>query len=452
MWLSTSYRSIVQSKQAQRKESLSIALTAVTDSDLQHDYLHATASEIVGHIEKDEWTASEILEAYIARAILAQETTNCLTEILFKQAREDAKALDEEFANTNQLRGPLHGVPVSFKDIYDMKGYDSTLGYTLYANRPRQVDAHLVQLIRKAGGIPFVKTNVSQTMFFFECSNPLWGRTLSPHNAQFSPGGSSGGEAALLAMDGSALGWGSDIGGSVRIPASYCGLYSLKPSGMRINKSGITGCLPGFDGVSDVLGPMGRSVNDVELACRVVFGQQGPDYGSAPLPYREVKIPDKLRFGYYISDRFVKASPACQRAVLETVGALRRVGHECVEVEVPEHSKPLELFVGLASADGYETLLSPVGSDPMDSGLLLVVLGPKLFGWIRSLVSWFTRTWFGDYIFSRVLLRSRKKTVREYWKTVVERDEYTRLFYEKVSGTFRQCGRERLVEYNHLNS
>lgn len=73
-------------------------------------------------------------------------------------------------------------------------------------------------------------------------------------------------------------------------------------------------------------------------------------------------------------------------------------------------------------------------------------------GWIRSLVSWFTRTWFGDYIFSRVLLRSRKKTVREYWKTVVERDEYTRLFYEKVSGTFRQCGRERLVEYNHLNS
>lgn len=99
----------------------------------------------------------------------------------------------------------------------------------------------LVTAVRRAGGIPFVKTNVPQTMFIFECLNPMWGRTLNPHSAQHTPGGSSGGEAALLGMDGSALGWGSDIGGSLRMPASYCGIFSLKPGHGRIATGGTQG-------------------------------------------------------------------------------------------------------------------------------------------------------------------------------------------------------------------
>lgn len=99
---------------------------------------------------------------------------------------------------------------------------------------PRQV----VEYVRQAGGIPFVKTNLSQCMMFFECVNPLWGRSLNPHNKEYTCGGSTGGEGALLAMDGSALGWGSDIGGSLRIPASYSGIYSFKPGYGRISSLG----------------------------------------------------------------------------------------------------------------------------------------------------------------------------------------------------------------------
>ena len=97
----------------------------------------------------------------------------------------------------------------------------------------------MVTLVRQAGGIPFVKTNIPQTVFIFECINPMWGRTTNPYSAGHSPGGSSGGEAALLAMDGSALGWGSDIGGSLRMPASYCGIYSMKPGFGRIAIGGV---------------------------------------------------------------------------------------------------------------------------------------------------------------------------------------------------------------------
>jgi len=98
-----------------------------------------------------------------------------------------------------------------------------------------------VQYLIDSGAIPFVKTNIPQTMFAFECSNPLWGRTTNPYNDKYTCGGSSGGEAALLAMDGSAAGIGTDIGGSLRIPAAYCGIYSLKPAGGRISYLGAKG-------------------------------------------------------------------------------------------------------------------------------------------------------------------------------------------------------------------
>lgn len=94
--------------------------------------------------------------------------------------------------------------------------------------------------------------------------------------------------------------------------------------------------IPSFEGVRGVVGPMGRSVGDIELGCRVAFGQGGrAPFLPPPLPYREVTLPKKLKFGYYTSDGFIKASPACKRAVLETVEALRKQGHECIEFEVP---------------------------------------------------------------------------------------------------------------------
>lgn len=139
-------------------------------------------------------------------------------------------------------------------------------------------------------------------MFAFECSNPLWGRTTNPWNRAFTPGGSSGGEAACLALDGSALGVGSDIGGSLRIPTSFCGIYSLKPGAGRVPYGGAQGSMPGYEGVPVVAGPMARSIEDLELFCRTVFGQEDPSANkTVPLPFRDVQLPQKLKFGYYFT-------------------------------------------------------------------------------------------------------------------------------------------------------
>ncbi|KAL6300010.1 amidase [Sparassis latifolia] len=401
MWpFSSSYSTgnISLFKQAQRDERLSSVSMAVATSVNTSAILSAGASEIVKHIEIGEWTASQVLEAYIQRAAFAHQSTNCLTEVMFADAREEARALDNEFEITKTVKGPLHGVPISFKDTC---------------------------------GIPFVKTNVCQTMMTFECANPIWGVTVHPQNKRYTSGGSSGGEAALIAMGGSPLGFGNDIGGSLRIPAAYCGIHSLRPGTWRISGVGMTSALEGFEGIPTVMGPMCRSVDDVELACRVVFGK-GSNREVSPMPFRDVQIPAKLHFGYYISDGFIKASPACQRAVRETVEALMHQGHECIPIVVPEPLTHVELFAGLTSADGYKTLLAGVGRDPTDPGLFLTTLGPRLFGWFRSLAVWIISTFFGDDIFARCMRMSRTRSVAEYWQLVAKRDVYKQLFYDEV--------------------
>ncbi|KAI0741898.1 amidase signature enzyme [Daedaleopsis nitida] len=450
------YRDVARRKHSAREDAIRGGRTTTPLSSAEREaYLRATAPEIVQHISQGEWTASRVLEAYIARAILAQELTNCLTEVLFAQARAEARALDEEFACTGTIRGPLHGVPVSFKDQYDIKGVDSTVGFSTWADDPSREDSlddeltnvrrsglvghsQVVALVRAAGGVPIAKTNLSQTMFFFECSNPVWGRTLNPYSRTHSSGGSSGGEGALLAMDGSALGWGSDIGGSLRIPATSCGVYSLKPGAGRISVAGMQDPLRGFEGIRSVAGPMGRSVEDLELAARVVFGKtQGRSTSTgcdpAPLPYRDVALPEKLRFGYYLSDGFVKASPADQRAVRETVAALRQAGHECVAFQVPQVTDAMECYMHLVAADGFRTLTSDLGDDPVEPGLSAILLGPKLPGRLRSALAWTVRQLFGDDALARIILASRPcSDMQEYAQWIRRRDDYRRLFTQQV--------------------
>ncbi|KAG8887177.1 hypothetical protein FRB98_000387 [Tulasnella sp. 332] len=223
---------------------------------------------------------------------------------MISDALKEARELDRNFAITKQIKGPLHGVPISFKDMYQVKGYDNSIGMTRYCNQHSVEDAGLVSQVRDAGGVLFVKTNVPQTLLAFECANPVFGRTTNPYNPDYTCGGSSGGEAALLACDGSALGFGSDIGGSLRIPAAFCGIYSFKPGYARFGSStGIRRTTPGFEGIHVCRGPMGRSVDDIELACRLFFGKPSQlNEWLPPVPYRDATLAKKLKFGYYKSD------------------------------------------------------------------------------------------------------------------------------------------------------
>ncbi|KDQ18907.1 hypothetical protein BOTBODRAFT_28382 [Botryobasidium botryosum FD-172 SS1] len=398
-------------------------------------YLNASASEIVQHIQNEDegWTATNVLQAYIQRAIATHKKTNCLTEIMFAQALAEAEELDREFMATKKIRGPLHGVPMSVKDLFNIKGFDSTIGYTSFANIPADDDAYLVKLIRQAGGIVFAKTNVPQTMLSFECSNPLWGRTLNPWSAAHTSGGSSGGEAVLVASDAVALGWGSDIGGSLRIPAHFSGAYSLKPGSDRICRQGCTAAAPGSTGIAVVAGPIGRSVSDIELACKVVFGNSpsGP-YALPPVPYRDVTLPSKLRVGYYISDDFVQTSPPCQRAVLETIAALRKQGHECIEFMPPRLWELVVLFSEISSAEGYKTMMSHLKHDPLEPSLFLLRYSPMLPAFIRRFASWVVEKLTGDKIYPRLIRAARVKPIGELWKSFYRATTYHAEFQKEV--------------------
>ncbi|KAJ7045940.1 amidase [Mycena alexandri] len=411
-------------------------------------FLRSTARDIVTNIERGTWTASQVLEIFIAQSIVAHSATNCITEVLFDEARRRARDLDAEFKATNRLKGPLHGVPISVKDQHDIEGYDTTIGFTACANKPAQITADFVKTMVDAGAVPFVKTNVPQTMYAYECSNPIWGRTTNPYNPAYSSGGSSGGEACMLALDASVIGLGSDIAGSLRIPASYCGVYSLKPGIGRVSDYGAKESFPGFDGIKSVCGPMARCMDDLELACRIAFGASGVYNAHPPLPFREVNLLKKLRFGYYTTDGIMKGSPAAIRAVKETMEALSAAGHECIEID--QHLTPeiMRIFLTLTSADGYKNLLRGVGSDPLDPSLAVLTFGPKVPQLIRSAAASAIDTFMGDKIMADILRLSGYRNVEAYHNACAKRNDIKKRFYDEIWTKYNLDG---IITYVHAS-
>lgn len=172
-----------------------------------------------------------------------------LTEITFHEAIHDARVLDSYFAKHKKPIGPLHGIPMSLKDQFNVQGHDTTLGYVGRSFSPASQDATIVKMLRSLKAVIVAKTNIPQSIMvgnwirypnsmtitdalsqWSETDNPLWGLTTNPMHPGYTPGGSSGGESSLLAMNGSMIGWGTDIGGSIRAPAHMMGLYGFKPS------------------------------------------------------------------------------------------------------------------------------------------------------------------------------------------------------------------------------
>jgi len=162
-----------------------------------------------------------------------------LKAVMIPDALKQAKSHDEHQERTGATLGPLHGIPFTLKDMFNVKGYDSSLGISKYVDKPYQNSSTLYETLTKLGAILLAKTNVPQTLLSFECNNPIFGPTHNPYVKGFTCGGSSGGEAVVLAKNASALGFGTDIGGSLRIPTGWCGVYALKPTRGRFTYRGI---------------------------------------------------------------------------------------------------------------------------------------------------------------------------------------------------------------------
>ncbi|XP_064445275.1 fatty-acid amide hydrolase 1 isoform X2 [Mirounga angustirostris] len=310
-------------------------------------------TQLVQKLHSGELSPEAALFTYTGKAWEVNKGTNCVTTYLADCETQLSQA---------PRRGLLYGVPVSLKECFSYKGQDSTLGLSVNESAPADCDSVVVQVLKLQGAVPFVHTNIPQSMFSYDCSNPLFGQTLNPWKSSKTPGGSSGGEGALIGAGGSPLGLGTDIGGSIRFPSAFCGICGLKPTSNRISKSGLKGCVYGQVAVQLSVGPMARDVESLALCLRALLCEDmfRLDPTVPPLPFREEVYTSSrpLRVGYYETDKYTMPTPAMKRAVLETKQSLEAAGHTLVPFLPSNIPRALEtLSTGGLFSDGGHSFL-----------------------------------------------------------------------------------------------
>lgn len=398
-------------------------------------------TKLVQDVQKSTLKPIEILRAYGKAAIRAHEKTNCMTEILLPEA--------ERWAQDGRINftGPLAGIPVSLKDSIAVGGFDVTVGYSRNAGKPYVSDGILVRILKDAGAVPHAKTALPITLLSFESSNDLWGVAKNPHNAKYSPGGSTGGEAALLALNGSRVGIGSDVAGSVRVPAAWSGIYSLRCSTGRWPKMGMNTSMPGQEGVPPVFSPMARTLDDLTYFTRAMIGMQPwtYDYTVHPIEWREAEFvagsgpagKRHLKIGLMISDGVVPPSPAIARALRLTVSALERAGHMVKEMPIdgfPTGATPaygLHLASLLLNSDGCQTFRSffrtGERSDPGAAQLSFYMSLPRPLKWIYySYIRYIKR----DHLWASLLRSFHPLTATQNWQHVAKREAFRAAWFD----------------------
>lgn len=425
-----------QRKQAERAASLS-SLPATYHTPLtlaDKTILDTPVSVAASNVRSGEWKPIDILRSYSRRALQSHELTNCITESLIPDAES---WLADPSASGVNLAGPLAGIPVSLKDTVNVAGHDSCIGYSRFINKPAEADSPMVRLVKNAGGVPYVKTNVPITLLSFESTNDVFGRTRNPHNVDYSPGGSTGGEGALLAHGGSRIGIGTDVAGSVRIPAAWSGIYAIRCTHGRFPKIGNFTSMPGQEGVNSVYSPMARTLPDLVYFMKTITEMKpwDYDYTVVPIPWRweqETKPLEakRVRWGIIRDDGVVTPTPAIRRALDDTIAALKEAGDDIVEFDpedVPNMLEALRVGSRLIGADRGATFSSHFSSafENNDTGVKHFHRILRLPKFVKTLYSWWCRYVLRDEILASLFSNWHSSTVAEQWKLVAQR-EHTR--------------------------
>ncbi|OJJ65690.1 hypothetical protein ASPBRDRAFT_49586 [Aspergillus brasiliensis CBS 101740] len=297
-----------------------------------------TATEIVKRLELRTLKAVQVLEAFAARTAIAHQLVNCITEWFYEEGLQQARELDEGIARGEGLRGPLHGVPVALKDVHELKDHVSTMGYVSRRRNVLKQDSALIRTLRAAGAVFFCKTTMPQSGMTLETVSNLWGRTTNPFNRDLVAGGSSGGDAVLVALKGSPIAPSTDLGGSIRVPAAFNGLYGIRPTADRIPKGGMQNTNTGNITIKLSCGPVCHSLDDLKLFTQIINADPNNRYDvtSVPVPWRELNpLPGKLTIGIMTWDGVVMPHPPVLRAMDYTKQVLEKAGHEVITFEPP---------------------------------------------------------------------------------------------------------------------
>ena len=289
-----------------------------------NDIVFAPASRQLDLLQSGAITITELAEAHIAQIERLNPRLNVFADFDAERVRQQARALER----TSEPHGPLHGLPVTVKSSIATAGYRCEIGSMLNKGEIPREDAEAVARLRAAGALILGTTNCPEFLMAYETANLLHGRTCNPWDLERTPGGSSGGESAAIAAGLSAAGLGSDSGGSVRVPAHFTGICSLKPTPGRVPGRGhLPPCVGPFSTLG-AIGPMARTIEDVTLLFRVLSGQDAVDPVSPPVALRSASV-DDLRactIGFFEDDGIVPVTPETRAAVQSAAQALCDAG------------------------------------------------------------------------------------------------------------------------------
>ncbi|XP_019135084.2 fatty-acid amide hydrolase 1 [Larimichthys crocea] len=381
----------IQRARNRRTESLQRAEQAVLQYKETHPMTNSaliltlSLSELTKQLQEGLLSPEDVYYSYMEKTLDVNKKLNCCTGILLE-------SFDQLKTVASNKKGLLYGVPVSIKENIAYKNHDSSCGVVVYLDQPAQTDSVIVEVLKRQGAIPFVKTNLPQGLLNYDCGNHIYGQTVNPHNLQKTPGGSSGGEGALIGGGGSLLGIGSDIGGSIRIPASFCGISGFKPTAGRLSSQGISPIYRGQKSVLSTSGPMAKDVDSLVLCMQALLCDHmfSLDPTVPPIPFNTqiYQSSKPLRIGYLENDGYTYPSPSMVRGIREVKALLEQAGHTLVPYTPLklDHILP-ELIVKAILADGGTTLLKKLEGGPLHPCLGVQVLPYYFPKWLKKTIS-----------------------------------------------------------------
>jgi aspartyl-tRNA(Asn)/glutamyl-tRNA(Gln) amidotransferase subunit A len=337
-------------------------------------------AEMGAALRRGEKTVADLVQHSLNRAEHEQPRLNAFITMLADRARERAAALDSELARGTD-RGPLHGIPIAVKDIVHMRGIRTTSGSRVFENLIAEYDATVVARLEQAGAVIIGKTGLHEHAYGITSNNPHFGAVCNPHDPTRIPGGSSGGSGAAVAAGIVPIAIGTDTGGSVRIPASFCGCVGLKVTYGRVSKRGV---LPlGFS--LDTIGPLAATVDDAAIAMDAMAGRDldDPTTANHQVPsYRPAGANDLTGLLIGRPDRFFfdRLSPGVAKAIQRAFETAASMGAEIVPVPVPDFeeingiARIVLLAEAAASLQRYHSQRELFGTDTLallDQGSVL---------------------------------------------------------------------------------
>jgi len=315
-----------------------------------------SAHEILEKIKQGEVSSLEVLESFLDQVEKVNPKINAIVALDIERAKEKAKEADNKISLKSKL-GPLHGLPMTIKDAFEVEGIVSTGGNPAWKDNIPKRNAEAVQRLVDAGAIIFGKTNVPFLSSDLQSFNKIYGTTNNPWDLERTPGGSSGGSAAALAAGMTPLELGSDIGGSIRVPAHFCGLYGHKPSYNIISEVGHMPPPPGSiltgNGLS-VAGPLARSPEDLEIALDVLVAAQEQDSQAwkVKLPKARTKKIKELKIAVWPDEPYAEADDEITNLIKDTAEDLRHAGAKVETVDLPISFEEIDKI--------YSLLLNPL--------------------------------------------------------------------------------------------